>query len=181
MPSGCNICSNCNNCNNGPTGPTGDFCNLMQNFCSTSGQAASANGFNFDFGPFNGNDIIIKVMPQAELNAMGAAVQAMAAFGNLVDSGAWVWNPETGDFVYSARIIHLAEGINSLGGGTTVPVNAPVNGVITGAYFTTLANAINNMLLNDAACHVCNASCAVTCQTCDTCNSCQHSSCHSSD
>lgn len=187
MSGSCGICSACNDCNNGPTGPTGQFCNTRQDFCSFS-QRADGDGrsqFNFDFGPFATDDIIIKLLPKAEFNAMGAAVEAMANYGNLQDSGGWTWDPETRDFIFGQKTRELEQGINSLGGGTTVPLVAAQNIIITGAHFTTLANAINNMLLRVGACHVCNVSCAVACQSCDSCDECEYlpcyTDCHSDD
>ncbi len=168
----CDCDCDCGFCNTGCLTP----CNVCQSFCEVGRQLASQNGMSYNFGPFNRDDIIIKVMPQSVYNAMGEAIERMANYGSKQDSGGWTWSPETRDHIYADKTNELIAGANSLRGGTVVqgvPTLTKDVSIVYGSYFTAIANAINHMLLNQEACHRCNTGCDVTCESgCDGCDSC---------
>lgn len=168
----CDCDSGCGQCNARCDTP----CNVCQSFCEVGKQNASQNGMGYSFGPFNRDDIIIKVMPQSVFNAMGEAVEKMANYGSSHDSWGWTWTPETRDFIYADKVNELIRGIESLRGGTTVqgvprPITKDID-IVYGQYFTAIANAINSMKLYWNACNMCDSGCDAKCDDCNICQSC---------
>lgn len=166
----CDCDCNCGACNASCDLP----CNVCQGFCEVGKQAASQNGFNYNFGPWQRDDIIYKEMPQSVYNAMGEAIEAMAGYGNTQDSGGWTWSPETRDFIYADKTNEMIRGANSLGGGTTVqgvPTLVAKESIVYADYFNAIATAIKTMILNPEACHLCNLGCDAQCDACNICNS----------
>jgi hypothetical protein len=193
----CSLCSVCQSCNQ---------CNTKQSFCATSGQAAS-NYLNepYSFGPYNRDDIIIKVMPLSVFNEMGdAAVKIATTIGadgisgtknskQAVSNPNASWTHQSTPFLRADKTNELVSLINSIGNSTFVQSNFQPNGneswpsggfksedIIYGSYFQAIAKSINECKLSPLACDACNTGCDAICLTCNTCNNCQ-ASCQTDD
>ena len=114
----CSLCSRCQSCNQ---------CNTKQTLCQTSQLASSYLSTNYNFGPFQRDQIIIKTMPLNTFNAMGKAAKTIATtIGNKGISGtnnhgavsnanaSWTDQPTTQPFIRADKTTELVKLINSI-------------------------------------------------------------------
>lgn len=174
----CTDCSNkCDVCIDCDTGPKGPQCNTQQTFCKGSrmkGQLYSAYGGALNAPTFSPNDIIIKRMPQAELNRWITYLNAAANYTGDHPSAPGADIPtESGAFVTAAKATEIIGLINKIWSGNPTPANPEKNKtIVSSSFFNSITSTLNNLKLDLAACEFCDAKCDVTCNTCNTCDSC---------
>lgn len=168
----CDVCINCD---------TGDYrgCNTQQTFCTgskMSGQLASAYIGAANAPSMSRNDIIIKKLPQATLNALIAYLNRAAAYTGERPSqdlsSSWPIAPESRPFVYADKIAEIISSMTSMNGGNNPGFKPSRDDIIYGSQIQALMDKINNLKLHTGACESCISSCNVTCDTCNTCNVC---------
>lgn len=120
------------------------------------------------------DDIVIKELPKELYNAIVVYLNIASSFGNKVDSGAYIADEISGNFLTAAGIDSLIRHFN--GPGQLKPRGvAPVipGEVIYADYIRILMIMINNAQFASTACHMCNVNCE-TCVTMVTENSCSN-------
>jgi hypothetical protein len=172
----CDVCESCTSCNG--------TCDTCQSFCELGHQLASDHGLSNPMNWVEKDDIIIETFPRSDLNEAIDYVISACRIGT--DSGVdnqgqissdWSTSHETRDFIYADKINELKEGIESLGGGTSVgsgPWSKDTD-IIYASYFQDLYNALDGLKLNWNACDDCDTDCNVSCDTCNTCDTCEDS------
>lgn len=177
----CKSCQMCITCQ--------PVCYEKQTLCELSGQSAKTYASHSWPSSFAKDQTIITVLPRDVFNSAFSYMNTALARGSTQATSSWRGSGETRDFIYADKVNELLSGLSKFEGGHSIP-SANKGDVITAAYFSSIASALNSARISSSACDTCNAACNVTCKECQTCVNCQgcvscqsyttcHSPCHS--
>ena len=164
-------------------------CYSEQSFCTITGKSAISY-YSHDWPEsFSKNEIIYNILPRKIFNSAFTYINSALSKGNSELTGgitsSWEGTAETRDFIYADKVNELLEGLSKFSNKHSIP-DAVKDTIITAAYFTDIAEALNAAELSSTACDNCNTACNVTCKECQGCVACQgcntcegHTTCHS--
>lgn len=112
------------------------------------------------------DDIIIKMLPQAQLNALIEWLAQAAAYGAEKNSGPWAVAAEDQAFIYGTKIQEIIDAM-AIFPGSNPGWSATKDEVIYGDKFNQLMENINNLQLAADACQRCDTSCGTSVYCCN--------------
>lgn len=172
----CDLGQVCLNCD-GPKGPL--HCNVAQNYCGPQAESASAWISGANAPAIVQDDIIIKKLPQAELNRLinwlSGAMSYMGVGPGSSPAGGGASAPSTEgrQFVYADKIQEIITALTAINAGNNPGVSPGVDQVIYANDFNKIMEVFNSLKFSPSACPQCVDGCNMICDTCNRCDTCQ--------
>lgn len=181
-PSGmcCDHCQNCNSCNN-PSTITAYLCNKEQSYCGPQPETAVGNLFPSANAPtMSRDDIIIKKVPQAELNRWIKWVNDASKYygGTSGPDDEHKSSPQQNvgaegrDFVYADKVNELIQAMINVSSKNDPGVKFERDDIIYAEDFNKITKKLNEFYLAATGCPACVSGCNVNCTTCNSCINC---------
>lgn len=175
-------CAN-STCTNSTCTDADHGCFSAESLCNTNQKATGYASHNWP-NKFEKDQIIIQVLPRNVFNSAFSFISQALKAGNTQHTADWSTSPETRDFIYADKVNEILQGLSKFENGCSI-AEAKKDDIITAAYFTSIAQALNNAQISKNACDWCNVSCegcvdCEGCNACEGCNTCRgHRTCHS--